>query len=165
MIDRLGRRSHPSAVVSAINCIKPDLPTQQISKSFRNTSLLQQGTYAKAPQYSSSLITLLVQRCRPEGLTSDLIGEPVHRSTQFVRPAPSLVESLLAIRLRLIPRWEYRLDLLHLVTRYKIERPKNIFISFFFCLTSRLGCSYVVVVAVVAETRRKWIVWVVGELQ
>ena len=68
---------------------------------------------AETPQDPGSLVTLFIQRRRPERLTADFICELIYRGSQLVRPSPSLIEALLAALLRPVPGGKQRSNPLH----------------------------------------------------
>lgn len=58
---------------------------------------------AETPQDPCGLVTLFIQRRRPECLTADFVCKLVNRRTKLVCPSPGLVETLFAALLRPVP--------------------------------------------------------------
>lgn len=57
----------------------------------------------ETPQDPSGLVTLFIQRRRPECLAAYLIRKLVNWCTELVCPSPGLVKTLLAALLRPVP--------------------------------------------------------------
>lgn len=59
---------------------------------------------AERPQYSSGLVTFLIESSRKECFGADLVSEFIDRAAKLHTPAPDLVEPSFALGLGFVPR-------------------------------------------------------------